>query len=242
MKAPECQALCSQERRRRLFVYLSRLAQSVAGNREENVQAPAENSRRRGRGSPHRQRPAGHGPGGEGQGGKQGKSAPPLLLAESWDFVTEPPRLVADEARRRRAFWDGKQFWSRLGNRFHAPDWFVKGLPDVPLDGELWLGRKKFQRTVSTFAVRTRPTSGRKSATSSSTRPRKQKPSRNVWSWSATSSRPKSRLRHRHPHELCQGVEHLRAELTRLEMLGGEGLIDAAGRLQIRERPVPPPS
>ena len=32
---------------------------------------------------------------------------------------------------------------------FHAPDWFVQGLPRQPLDGELWLGRKKFQRTVS---------------------------------------------------------------------------------------------
>src|SRR6478672_11726515 len=34
------------------------------------------------------------------------------------------------------------------GNLFHAPDWFVEGLPDVPLDGELWIGRKMFQRTV----------------------------------------------------------------------------------------------
>ena len=48
-----------------------------------------------------------------------------------------------------RAYWDGKQFISRLGNLFHAPDWFVAGLPDVPLDGELWIGRKTFQRTVS---------------------------------------------------------------------------------------------
>src|SRR5437879_4449369 len=46
-------------------------------------------------------------------------------------------------------FWDGKQFLSRLGNLFHAPEWFLAGLPNEPLDGELWLGRKKFQRTVS---------------------------------------------------------------------------------------------
>ena len=36
-----------------------------------------------------------------------------------------------------RAYWDGKQFLSRLGNLFHAPDWFVDGLPDAALDGEL---------------------------------------------------------------------------------------------------------
>src|SRR6266705_1305667 len=48
-----------------------------------------------------------------------------------------------------RAYWDGKQFLSRQGNIYHAPDWFIEGLPAVPLDGELWIDRKKFQRTVS---------------------------------------------------------------------------------------------
>ena len=49
---------------------------------------------------------------------------------------------------RRRAYWDGTSLISRLGNRFHAPDWFLEGLPEIPLDGELWIGRKAFQRTV----------------------------------------------------------------------------------------------
>ncbi len=48
-----------------------------------------------------------------------------------------------------RAWWDGRQFLSRQGNIYHAPAWFTAGLPDVPLDGELWLERKAFQRTVS---------------------------------------------------------------------------------------------
>jgi DNA ligase-1 len=48
-----------------------------------------------------------------------------------------------------RAYWDGKQFLSRQGNLYHAPDWFLEGLPNVPLDGELWIDRKAFQRTVS---------------------------------------------------------------------------------------------
>ena len=46
-----------------------------------------------------------------------------------------------------RAWWTGTQFLSRLGNIYHAPDWFIAGLPNVPLDGELWLDRKAFQRT-----------------------------------------------------------------------------------------------
>jgi DNA ligase-1 len=39
-----------------------------------------------------------------------------------------------------RGYWTGRQFQSRQGNAFHAPDWFTAGLPPVPLDGELWLG------------------------------------------------------------------------------------------------------
>src|SRR5713226_10281764 len=76
--------------------------------------------------------------------------APPLLLAERWDCITDPQGWwLSEKLDGVRAYWDGKQFLSRLGNLFHAPDWFVAGLPDMPLDGELWLGRKQFQRAVS---------------------------------------------------------------------------------------------
>ena len=43
-----------------------------------------------------------------------------------------------------RAYWDGERLWSRRGNRFQAPDWFVSDFPSQPLDGELWLGRGHF--------------------------------------------------------------------------------------------------
>lgn len=43
-----------------------------------------------------------------------------------------------------RAYWDGEYLWSRRGNLFQAPDWFVSGFPPQPLDGELWLGRGHF--------------------------------------------------------------------------------------------------
>jgi len=48
-----------------------------------------------------------------------------------------------------RARWDGKQLLSRHGNTFAAPDWFVSRFPQQELDGELWLGRGKYQQTVS---------------------------------------------------------------------------------------------
>ena len=82
---------------------------------------------------------------------QEGESAaPPLLLAETWDLTVDPTGWwLSEKLDGVRAFWDGKQFLSRQGNLFHAPDWFVAGLPSEPLDGEFWLGRKKFQRAVS---------------------------------------------------------------------------------------------
>src|SRR4051794_477243 len=75
---------------------------------------------------------------------------PPLLLAESWDNATDLSGWwMSEKLDGVRAYWDGQQFLSRQGNLYHAPDWFIAGLPGTPLDGELWIDRKKFQRTVS---------------------------------------------------------------------------------------------
>ena len=77
-----------------------------------------------------------------------------------------------------RAYWDGKSLVSRLGNPFHAPDWFTAGLPDVPLDGELWIGRKKFQRTVSIVRRQDKSDLWKEVRSSSSTPRRWTRPSR----------------------------------------------------------------
>ena len=75
---------------------------------------------------------------------------PALLLAETWTPDADVNGWwMSEKLDGVRAYWDGKQFFSRQGNRFYAPDWFLAGLPNMPLDGELWLGRKAFQRTVS---------------------------------------------------------------------------------------------
>lgn len=44
--------------------------------------------------------------------------------------------------------------WSRYGKVIRAPDWWCENLPPYPLDGELWMGRGKFQdlmKVVKTF-------------------------------------------------------------------------------------------
>lgn len=40
--------------------------------------------------------------------------------------------------------------WSRYGNVIHAPDWFLDYLPPIPLDMELYAGRKRFQFVMKT--------------------------------------------------------------------------------------------
>ncbi|EAU82651.2 DNA ligase [Coprinopsis cinerea okayama7 len=85
------------------------------------------------------------------------KSVPDLLLANKWDFETgiDPTGWwISEKLDGVRvlisAFWDGKQFFSRLGNPFTPPKWFLETLPkDVKLDGELFGGRQQFQSTVS---------------------------------------------------------------------------------------------
>lgn len=48
-----------------------------------------------------------------------------------------------------RARWDGKQLISRGGIMFNAPVWFTQGFPRQIMDGELWLARGEYQRTMS---------------------------------------------------------------------------------------------
>lgn len=48
-----------------------------------------------------------------------------------------------------RGYWDGEKLLTRGGARIPAPPWFTAGWPGVALDGELWIGRRKFADTVS---------------------------------------------------------------------------------------------
>jgi DNA ligase-1 len=154
-------------------------------------------------------------------------AGPALLLAESWDNAADLAGWwMSEKLDGVRAYWDGRQFLSRQGNLFHAPDWFTDGLPDIALDGELWIDRKKFQRTVGIV--------------------RRQDKS-DLWKevkflvfdapsadgvFEARIETLKDALRRRpmrfarpHEHVICEDLDCLRAELARVEALGGEGLM-----------------
>lgn len=71
---------------------------------------------------------------------------PPLLLAEVYLPGIDPKDyLMSEKLDGVRAYWDGKGFYFRSGRPIVAPPWFVEGFPKVPLDGELWGGRGRFE-------------------------------------------------------------------------------------------------
>jgi len=153
--------------------------------------------------------------------------APPLLLAERWDCITDPTGWwLSEKLDGVRAYWDGEQFWSRLGNAFHVPDWFSAGLPTVPLDGELWLGRKLFQRTVSIVRRQDKSDHWKDIRFVVFDAPSMEKGFEIRLEFVRECMRAnKPVYAQPHEHQLCQGLDHLRKELARLESLGAEGLM-----------------
>jgi DNA ligase-1 len=151
---------------------------------------------------------------------------PPLLLAESWDFISDPTGWwLSEKLDGVRAYWTGERFLSRQGNVFHAPDWFTRGLPSEPLDGELWLGRKSFQRAVSIVRRQDKSDHWKEIRYVVFDAPGLEK------SFEARMEFVRECLRdaaeHALPHDQqqCRGIDHLKSELAQLEALGGEGLM-----------------
>lgn len=71
--------------------------------------------------------------------------APALQLPRLAPAGIEPAGyLVSEKFDGVRAFWDGRVLRLRSGRVLAPPAWFVARLPAEPLDGELWLGRGRF--------------------------------------------------------------------------------------------------
>jgi DNA ligase 1 len=153
--------------------------------------------------------------------------APQLLLAHGWNNEQDLTGWwMSEKLDGVRAFWTGEEFLSRQGNRFYAPAWFTVGLPKIPLDGELWLGRKKFQRTVSIVRRQDGGEAWRDILFA-------------IFDAPAVEGPFEERMRvvqqavlvERAKHasivdqSICEGLDHVRQRLAQVEALGGEGLM-----------------
>jgi DNA ligase-1 len=76
----------------------------------------------------------------------EARSVPPAVpLAEVLRPHVDPSAYwISEKLDGVRAIWDGRILRFRSGRRVPAPAWFLAGLPKEPLDGELWLGRGRF--------------------------------------------------------------------------------------------------
>lgn len=170
---------------------------------------------------------------------KDGEAAagPPLLLAESWDNAADLSGWwMSEKLDGVRAYWDGKQFLSRQGNLFLAPDWFVQDLPPVPLDGELWIDRKRFQRTVSIVRRQDRNELWQEVRFLIFDAPACPEPFEARLAFLANTFNGQGAGYARpHEHSRCESLNHLREELARIEALGGEGLMlrEPASRYEV---------
>jgi DNA ligase-1 len=165
-------------------------------------------------------------PGAEDADERDGEG-PPVLLAHKWENdVDLTGWWISEKLDGVRAWWDGERFVSRLGNQFFAPAWFTANLPKMPLDGELWGGRKLFQRTVGIvkrqdetplwkelkYVVFDAPKHGGVFE-------------ERVAFLDQLVKSLKHEFLHAVEHVACRGTDHLKEELARVEGLGGEGLM-----------------
>ena len=81
---------------------------------------------------------------------------PPVSLADSYrDGIDISQYWYSEKLDGIRAYWTGQHLVTRNGNRIYAPEWFIRVLPDYPLDGELWAGRGNFHLVQQTVLDKT---------------------------------------------------------------------------------------
>ena len=136
-----------------------------------------------------------------------------------------------------RAFWDGKgTLWSRAGNQIRAPAFFTAALPaGMELDGELFLGRGRFQECISITrqhaagekwrSVRFLVFEAPSVAGAYPARIAAAAAALAASSAAAAAASGAASYASIHASTVCTGLEHLTAELARVEGMGGEGVM-----------------
>lgn len=147
------------------------------------------------------------------------------MLAKAWADQDPTGWHLSEKLDGVRALWDGATLCSRNGNAFALPDALRAQLPALPLDGELFMGRGQFQATVG----RVRRQDGNPADWQGIVYRVFDTPSLDVpFETRLDTVRDAlqgSAFAQAHEHGVCQSLEHLLAELARVQGLGGEGLM-----------------
>ncbi len=69
----------------------------------------------------------------------------PVMLASQYQQQNDlADYWISEKLDGVRAYWDGQHLRTRQGLVIQAPEWFTEPLPNIPLDGELWIDRGRF--------------------------------------------------------------------------------------------------
>lgn len=146
-----------------------------------------------------------------------------VLLAKTWEGTSPAGWWMSEKLDGVRAVWNGSTLCTRNGQAIHAPEWYTASLPKAhSLDGELWMGRGQFQRTVSVvrssdagdawrrirYAVFDAPTAAG-----------------GFEDRLATVQDCVSDVAFALPHRICRDAADLADELAKVNAAGGEGLM-----------------
>lgn len=74
------------------------------------------------------------------------------LAAQFKESIHIKEYYVSEKLDGVRGYWDGTFLRSKRGYVINAPKWFTKDFGAQVLDGELWIGRGKFEQTLSTVS------------------------------------------------------------------------------------------
>ncbi len=75
---------------------------------------------------------------------------PRLMLATEYaEGIQVSEYWVSEKLDGVRGHWDGAVLRTRGGHRVDAPAWYTAGWPAVAMDGELWIGRGRFEEVSS---------------------------------------------------------------------------------------------
>ena len=155
------------------------------------------------------------------------KDGPAMLLANVWNPGIDPTGWwISEKYDGQRGYWDGRKLWTRQGHAIDAPDWFLAELPkDLALDGELWMGRGKFEETISTVGARTPDERWKQVRFMIFDAPQAEGTFERRTEFVRATLPKSNRFVVPVPQYRCEGTQHLLAERDRVVALGGEGLM-----------------
>lgn len=78
-----------------------------------------------------------------------------MLAKQYHDDIEIEKYWVSEKLDGIRARWDGYQLISKNGYAFSVPEWFTRRFPRVVMDGELWIGRNRYEEISSITSKQT---------------------------------------------------------------------------------------